>query len=99
MNFQIVGCSHHNSSLQLREQLAFSPDDTRVALRQLKEQFPKSEAVLLSTCNRVEIYTGSVESDACPSPREITEFIARFHGLNAVPLTEELFDHSGEKAV
>ncbi|MEC9091207.1 MAG: glutamyl-tRNA reductase, partial [Planctomycetota bacterium] len=58
-----------------------------------------SEAVLLSTCNRVEIYTGSVESDACPSPREITEFIARFHGLNAVPLTQELFDHSGEKAV
>jgi len=99
MNFQIVGCSHHNSSLQLREQLAFSPDDTRVALRQLKEQFPKSEAVLLSTCNRVEIYTGSVESDACPSPREITEFIARFHGLNAVPLFHELFDHSGEKAV
>lgn len=99
MNFQIVGCSHHNSSLQLREQLAFSPDDTRVALRQLKEQFPRSEAVLLSTCNRVEIYTGSAESDACPSPREITEFIARFHGLNAVPLFHELFDHSGEKAV
>jgi glutamyl-tRNA reductase len=99
MNFQIVGCSHHNSSLQLREQLAFSPDDTRIALRQLKEQFPKSEAVLLSTCNRVEIYTGSVDSDVCPSPREITEFIARFHGLNAVPLFHELFDHSGEKAV
>ena len=99
MNFQIVGCSHHNSSLQLREQLAFSPHDTRLALRQLKEQFPKSEAVLLSTCNRVEIYTGSVESDACPTPREITEFIARFHGLNAVPLFHELFDHSGEKAV
>ena len=99
MNFQIVGCSHHTSSLQLREQLAFSPDDTRLALRQLKEQFPQAEAVLLSTCNRVELYTGAADTDLGPSPREITEFIAGFHGLNAVQLFSELFDHSGEEAV
>lgn len=99
MNFQIVGCSHHTSSLQLREQLAFSSDDTRLALRQLREQFPQSEVVLLSTCNRVELYTGSTDGDLCPSPREITEFIADFHGLNAVQLFAELFDHSGEEAV
>ena len=99
MNFQIVGCSHHTSSLQLREQLAFSPEDTRRALRQLKKQFPQSEAVLLSTCNRVEFYTGSTDDSLCPSPRDITEFIADFHGLNAVPLFSELFDHSGEDAV
>ncbi|HIN94999.1 MAG TPA: glutamyl-tRNA reductase, partial [Planctomycetes bacterium] len=99
MNFQIVGCSHHTSSLQLREQLAFSPTDTRRALRQLKKQFPQSEAVLLSTCNRVEFYTGSTDDSLCPSPRDITEFIADFHGLNAVQLFSELFDHSGEDAV
>ncbi|MFP6576711.1 MAG: glutamyl-tRNA reductase [Pirellulaceae bacterium] len=99
MNFQIVGCSHHTSSLQLREQLAFSSDDTRLALRQLREQFPQSEVVLMSTCNRVELYTGSTDGDLCPSPREITEFIADFHGLNAVQLFAELFDHSGEEAV
>lgn len=99
MNFQIVGCSHHTSSLQLREQLAFSPDDARLALRQLKEQFPQAEAVLLSTCNRVELYTGAADGDLVPSPREITEFIADFHGLNAVQLFSELFDHSGEEAV
>lgn len=99
MNFQIVGCSHHTSSLQLREQLAFSPDDTRVALRQLKEQFPQAEAVLLSTCNRVELYTGAAEGNLSPSPREITEFIAGFHGISAVQLFSELFDHSGEEAV
>lgn len=99
MNFQIVGCSHHTSSLQLREQLAFSPDDTRLALRQLKEQFPQAEAVLLSTCNRVELYTGAAEGNLSPSPREITEFIAGFHGISAVQLFSELFDHSGEEAV
>ena len=99
MNFQIVGCSHHTSSLQLREQLAFSPDDARIALRQLKEQFPQAEAVLLSTCNRVELYTGAAEGNLSPSPREITEFIAGFHGINAVQLFSELFDHSGEEAV
>ena len=99
MNFQIVGCSHHTSSLQLREQLAFSPDDTRRALRQLKEQFPQSEAVLLSTCNRVELYTGSADDGSGPSPRDVTDFIADFHGLAADQLTGELFDHSGKDAV
>ena len=99
MNFQIVGCSHHNTSLQLREQLAFTPDDTRTALRRLKELFPSSEAVLLSTCNRVELYTGSTEEQAGPSPRQVTEFIADFHGLSAAPLFQELFDHSGKEAV
>ena len=99
MNFQIVGCSHHTSSLQLREQLAFSPDDTRRALRQLKEQFPQSEAVLLSTCNRVELYTGSTDDGSGPSPRDVTDFIADFHGLAADQLTGELFDHSGKDAV
>ena len=48
MNFQIVGCSHHTSSLQLREQLAFSPDDTRRALRQLKPFYYQRAIVLNS---------------------------------------------------
>ena len=57
MNLQLVGCSHHHSAIEIRERLAFSPQQVRQALAELRQRFPDTEAVLLSTCNRVELYT------------------------------------------
>ena len=59
MKLQMVGCSHHSSSVEVRERLAFSPDQTREALEKLILRFPETEAVLLSTCNRTELYVAS----------------------------------------
>ena len=59
MNFQLVGCSHHNASIELRERLAFNPTQAARALDLWRERFPAAEAVLLSTCNRVEVYSAS----------------------------------------
>ena len=59
MKLQMVGCSHHNASLAVRERLAFSPDQVAVALDQWRASYPMTEAVLLSTCNRVELYTAA----------------------------------------
>ena len=52
MKLLMVGCSHHNSAVETRERIAFSPEQSVHALAQLREQFPQAEAVLLSTCNR-----------------------------------------------
>ncbi len=99
MKLQIVGCSHHQSSLEVREQLAFSPDQARLALGRLRELYPRSEVVLLSTCNRMELYTASDDPRLCPSHREVVNFLAEFHGLDPVGIFEDLFEHSGEDAV
>ncbi|MGM0490370.1 MAG: glutamyl-tRNA reductase, partial [Planctomycetota bacterium] len=66
MKLQLLGCSHHASSLELRERLAFAPNQLGDALRKLQHRFPNTEAVLLSTCNRVELYVAT--SDRGPLP-------------------------------
>lgn len=99
MKLQMVGCSHHNSSVQVRERLAFSPDQARSALASLRQRFPDSEVVLLSTCNRVELYTAAQLPDGCPSHHDVVSFLAEFHGLDAAEIFDDLFERTGEDAV
>lgn len=79
MELRVVGCSHHTAPLEVREKLAFGPQETREALLAWKEAWGPSEAVLLSTCNRVEFY---VASDVYPIPTkaEIIEFVTKQRG-------------------
>ncbi len=99
MKLQMVGCSHHRSSVEVRERLAFTPDQTRDALRDFRRLYPQSEAVLLSTCNRVEIYTASEVDEGCPTHQQIVEFLAHYHGLDPAEIFDDLFERTGEDAV
>ena len=99
MKLQMIGCSHHSSSVEVRERLAFNTDQARDALARLRDRFPESEAVLLSTCNRVELYTASEDALRCPSHHDVVEFLAEFHGVDAVEIFDELFERTGEDAV
>ena len=98
MLVQVVGCSHHGTSIAVRERLAFTPEQTREALDQWRRVFPGVEAVLLSTCNRVEIYAAT-ERDTEPTLDQIAKFLARFHGLEPADVIEHLYHHSDEAAV
>lgn len=99
MRVQISGCSHHSSDVRLREQLAFSGDQVTAALRALREQFPQNEAVLLSTCNRVELYIGSPNEDDPPDTDEVARFFADFHGLDPATVRDQLFHRVDDQAV
>jgi glutamyl-tRNA reductase len=99
MKLQMVGCSHHHSSLALRERLAFSPLQVGQALEDLRRRFPQVEAVLLSTCNRVEVYTASDDPSAAPSHEQVAQFMADFHQLPMYEIFDELFERTGEDAV
>jgi glutamyl-tRNA reductase len=96
---QMVGCSHHNSTVQARSRLAFSPSQVVEALESLRQRFPQTEAVLLSTCNRVEVYTAAEDTNEGPSHQEVAEFLANFHGLNVYDIFDDLFERTGEDAV
>ncbi len=98
MRLQVLGCSHHETSIALREQIAFSSDQACSALGQLQREFPHLEAVLLSTCNRVELYT-AIPTGNMPSARQLAGFVAKFHGLNPGEIVEQLYEREGPEAI
>jgi glutamyl-tRNA reductase len=83
----------------MREKLAFSPTQLRDAHVRLRQLFPEAEAVLLSTCNRVELYFAAEEATLCPTHHQIVEFLADFHGLDPAGFFDDLFERTGEDAV
>ncbi len=95
----VLGCSHHNAAVDLRERLAFSPAEAEEALARWRLQFPQTEAVLVSTCNRVELYTASADPQVSPSHGQTAEFLANCRGLDPGEIFDKLFDHQGEDAV
>ena len=99
MQVRVVGCSHHNSSVELREQLAFNETQARQALAQFRSQYPSAEAVLLSTCNRVELYATIDSADGGPSAESMSRFLGDFHGLDASLITGALFVHDARAAI
>jgi glutamyl-tRNA reductase len=83
-----LGCSYRTTPVAVRERLAFDEVQRARALDDLASQYG-CEAVILSTCNRVELYLGQAPESAPASaaalgPELIVDFLARFHGL-AIP--------------
>jgi glutamyl-tRNA reductase len=99
MKLQMIGCSHRHTGLETRERLAFDANQAGVALDDLRRRFPDAEAVLLSTCNRVEIYTACQDPKRVPSHEEMAQFMADFHGLPVVEIFDDLFERSGDDAI
>src|SRR5688572_32660288 len=56
MSFHVLGINHHSAPLEVREKLAFPAERQAEALAELVGQAGVSEAVLVSTCNRTEVY-------------------------------------------
>ncbi|MCA9184611.1 MAG: glutamyl-tRNA reductase [Pirellulaceae bacterium] len=99
MSLKIVGCSHHRTSIEVRERLAFTPEQIPVALAEFRERFPDTEAVLLSTCNRTEFYAADDFDAPGTSHEQIVEFLATSRGLSPVEIVDDLFLLSGAEAV
>lgn len=99
MKLHVTGCSHHHADITVREQLAFTPEQAAEALSALKAQYPQAEAVVLSTCNRTEIYMAAEDLEQVPSHHDVTRFLAEFHDLDGEEVFDVLFERTGEDAV
>lgn len=97
MNLVIVGLNHNTSPVEIREKLSFPADAVGAPLKKLTSTYGLNEAVILSTCNRVEVLgiTGDVEKGV----RQIKRFLSDFHNIPLNHLDEHLYAHSGEDAV
>ena len=100
MNVLVVSCNHHKAGVQLRERLAFSNSELlNNAYSQWREIHPGSELVVLSTCNRVEIYAADEREDDGISFDDITRFISQFHNVPADEFMHSVLAQSGTAAV
>ena len=63
----VVGVSHHGAPLDVRERLAFATRDVMPALERLRAEAGIAESVVLSTCNRTELYLVEGEREAAPA--------------------------------
>ena len=63
----VVGVSHHGASLEVRERLAYRTSEVHGILDRVRTTADVREAVLLSTCNRTELYVIEGEREAAPA--------------------------------
>lgn len=77
MNVVVIGLSHHSAPVELRERFAFAGDKIAGALKSLRDTGVAGEAVILSTCNRVEIYVATALNPAAASA-ELKKFLLRW---------------------
>ena len=92
----LLGINHHTAPVSLRERLDFSKRDLSETLAALSTRPACSEAVVLSTCNRVELYV------RCDNPSqaraELTSFLSDFHGVDPAALTPHLYGLASNEA-
>jgi glutamyl-tRNA reductase len=99
MSLTFVGGSHRTVPIELREQLAFSAEQAAEALARFRTAFPGSEAVLLSTCNRVELYAADEQQQGPPPPDELAMFLAECRGVDPTSVGGVLGGDQGPAAV
>jgi glutamyl-tRNA reductase len=95
MNVIVIGLSHHSSPVELRERFAFAEAKIPDALKSLRASGAADEAVILSTCNRVEIYAATPLEPA-RAFAELKTFLARWGETAGKP---ELFSPSSQRGV
>jgi len=99
MNLLVVSCSHQNANLDVREKLAFSGEQLENAYSLWRSKHPDTELVLLSTCNRVEVYAADESTPPAVSVDDVAEFLSQVHQLPADSFFDALLFHHGPDAV
>jgi glutamyl-tRNA reductase len=94
----LLGLNHTTAPLEVRERLAFGAVARQEALEKFKQRFPACEAVILSTCNRVEFYAARPVHEK-PTPAEIAEFLASSHGLTPDAVEPHLYRKTNREVV
>ncbi len=97
MEITVTGLNHRRAPVELREKLAVADAALPLALAELQRALAAQEMVILSTCNRVEIYT--VHDAAAPPAETVTAALSARHGVPAPTLAPALYRHQGAEAV
>ncbi len=97
MHLTLVGLSHKTAPVEIREKLTFPANVQPSALSALTSDAAVNEAVIVSTCNRTEIY--AVTASGVDGPGAIIDFLADYHDLDRHELVRYLYISEGEAVV
>ncbi|MBL7032335.1 MAG: glutamyl-tRNA reductase [Nitrospira sp.] len=97
MNILVIGLNHKTAPTEVREKVAFDGPKLVEALDKLKDYPHIKEHIILSTCNRVEMYAAVDDLDA--GTESIKNFISDFHGVSRDLLDNSLYLHKDTDAV
>lgn len=95
MSLLAIGINHNTASVELREKVAFGPDKLSEALGQLSADSHVNGSVILSTCNRTEIYCDVKSS----SKNKLIEWLTQFHNVSPEDLKPSLYVHEDQAAI
>ena len=94
----LIGCNHRTASVELRERVAFTQKQALDAADELRRQGILEEAVVLSTCNRSELYGVAGEGGSALT-EAMEEFFTSFHGLARSELAGKFYHWTGRDAI
>jgi glutamyl-tRNA reductase len=97
MEISVTGLNHKRAPVELREKLAVDEAALPSAIAELQKGLAAREMVVLSTCNRVELYT--VHEDEPPALEAVAALLAARHGVATEALVPALYRHRGTEAV
>jgi glutamyl-tRNA reductase len=94
----LIGCNHRTAPVELRERMAFTAEQALAAADELRNRGILEEVVVLSTCNRSELYgvPARAGSDAVDA---MEAFFTSFHGIARAELNGRLYRSTGSDAV
>lgn len=87
MTVLALGINHKTASVELREKLAFTPERLPEALQTVQKNAGCDEGVILSTCNRTEIYSFGQRNE----PSKVISWLANFHQVDEAELVKHIY--------
>ncbi|EEB77536.1 glutamyl-tRNA reductase [marine gamma proteobacterium HTCC2148] len=100
MNLIALGINHNSAAVEVRERVAFAPEQVTEALADCCSAAQLDEAVILSTCNRTEIYAiAPANTVLAYKAVQLIDWMANYHHLSAEELRESAYHHEAEQAL
>ncbi len=94
MNLLIVGINHNSAPVDLREKVAFTPEQLMDALHDISATAGLSEVAILSTCNRTEVIATTRQTD----DTAVIEWLADYHGIARSELDSSIYTRLNKEA-
>jgi len=98
MKIVVIGLNHKSAPIQIRERLSFTESQTMELLERLGKGYPDMEFALLSTCNRVELYSFG-DCEGSDRRHDFIDFLAQVKDLSPNEFKDHLYVHVDADAV
>lgn len=95
MSFIAIGINHQSAPVAMREKVAFTPGSLASALKQYAQEKQHGALVILSTCNRTEVFASSEHTDT----EQLAKWLANFHGLDINEFQQYVYAHENTAAL